>query len=94
MPWTRWREPFTWFVRGIVGFMTNPRGRSCVICGTRLKRGRAGVSEVRILARRLSPCASASPGWLAGDHAARSAATTWLSARASRPLAASRPAPP
>ena len=42
MPRTRWREPFTWFVRGIVGFfrlVTNPRGRSCVVCGTRLKRG-------------------------------------------------------
>ena len=36
------------------------------------------MSEVRILARRLSPCASTSPGWLAGDHAARSADTTWL----------------
>ena len=92
MPWTRWREPFTWSVRGIVGFVTNPRGRSCAICGTRLKPG------VRVCpscgTRRASPCASTSPGWLAGDHAARSAATTWLSARASCPLAASRPAPP
>ena len=42
MPRTRWREQFTWFVRGFVGFfrlVTNPRGRSCVVCGTRLKRG-------------------------------------------------------
>jgi hypothetical protein len=42
MPGTRWREPFTWFVRGIVGFfrlVQNPRGRSCPVCGTRLEQG-------------------------------------------------------
>ena len=42
MPRTRWRELFTWFVRGIVGFfrlVTNPRGRSCPVCGTRLEQG-------------------------------------------------------
>jgi hypothetical protein len=42
MPRTRWREPFTWFVGGIVGFfrlVTNTRGPSCVVCGTRLNRG-------------------------------------------------------
>jgi hypothetical protein len=42
MPRTRWRAPFTWFVREIVGFfrlVTNPRGRSCPVCGTRLEQG-------------------------------------------------------
>jgi zinc-ribbon domain len=42
MPGTTWREPFTWFVREIVGFfrlVTNPRGRSCPVCGTRLEEG-------------------------------------------------------
>ena len=43
MPRTRWRRPFTQVlvdgILGLLGLATKPRGRPCVMCGARVKRG-------------------------------------------------------